>query len=113
MNELVFEKDLQMTSLEVVDLINKFRAEEGNKKEVRHDNFMASIRKEMKDLENSGVKIGLLKIKESTYINKQNKSQPCFIMDKSWVMQMCNKESAIVRYKTQQYIEALENKVLI
>ena len=29
-------------------------------------------------------------------------------MDRSWVMQMCNKESALVRYKTQQYIEALE-----
>ena len=111
MNELTLSKDLQMTSLEVVDLINKFRTEEGNRKELKHANFMASIRKEMKDLENSGVKIGLLKIKESTYINKQNKSQPCFIMDKSWIMQMCNKESALVRYKTQQYIEALEDRI--
>ena len=27
------------------------------------------------------------------------------------VMQMCNKESALVRFKTQQYIEALENRL--
>mgnify|MGYP000348737475 CR=1 FL=1 len=33
--------EITMTSLEVVDLINKFREEEGNKGAVRHDNFMA------------------------------------------------------------------------
>ena len=36
MNELILSKDLEMTSLEVVDLINKFRAEEGNKIELSH-----------------------------------------------------------------------------
>ncbi|WP_170074475.1 ORF6C domain-containing protein [Paraclostridium dentum] len=32
-------------------------------------------------------------------------------MNKSGIMQMLNKESALVRYKTQQYIESLENKL--
>ena len=100
--------EITMTSLEVVDLINKFREEEGNKGAVRHDNFMASIRKEIKSLENAGVEISALKIKEGTYKDKQNQERPCFVMDRSWVMQMCNKESALVRYKTQRYIEALE-----
>ena len=100
--------EVTMTSLEVVDLINKFREEEGNRKELRHDNLMASIRKEINSLESAGVKIPDLKIKEGSYRDKQNQERPCFIMDRSWVMQMCNKESALVRYKTQQYIEALE-----
>ena len=64
--------EITMTSLEVVDLINKFREEEGNKGAVRHDNFMASIRKEIKSLENAGVEISALKIKEGTYKDKQN-----------------------------------------
>lgn len=100
--------EVTMTSLEVVDLINKFREEEGNRKELRHDNLMASIRKEINSLENAGIKIPDLKIKEGSYRDKQNQERPCFIMDRSWVMQMCNKESALVRYKTQQYVERLE-----
>ena len=32
-------------------------------------------------------------------------------MNKAGIMQMLNKESALVRYKTQQYIEALESKI--
>ena len=32
-------------------------------------------------------------------------------MNKTGIMMMLNKESALVRYKTQQYIEALENRL--
>ena len=32
-------------------------------------------------------------------------------MNKAGIMQMLNKESAYVRYKTQLYIESLENKL--
>ena len=102
---------IEMLSTEVVDLINKFRAEEGNKKVLKHNDFMKSIRKEIKSLENAGVNIGQGNISQSSYINSQNKKQPCYKMSKSWVLQMCNKESALVRFKTQQYIEALENRL--
>lgn len=66
--------EITMTSLEVVDLINKFREEEGNKGAVRHDNFMASIRKEIKSLENAG-------IKKDEYVDKQNQQRPYYILN--------------------------------
>ncbi|MFR2221135.1 Rha family transcriptional regulator [Clostridium sp.] len=100
--------EITMTSLEVVDLINKFREEEGNRALLTHPHFMRDIRKEIKDLENAGENIGESKIGLTSYIDKQGKSRPCYRMSRSWVMQMCNKESALVRYKTQQYIERLE-----
>ena len=109
MNDLILANGITMTSLEVVDLVNKLRLEEGNSKVKRHDHFMSSIRDEIKALETLG--IGVPNFWESSYINSQNKEQPCFILNKAGVMQMLNKESAYVRYKTQQYIEALENKL--
>lgn len=102
---------IEMLSTEVVDMINGFRAEEGNRKVLKHNDFMKSIRKEIESLENAGVNIGQGNISQSSYINSQNKKQPCYKMSKSWIMQMCNKESALVRFKTQQYIETLENRL--
>ena len=111
MNELVFEKDLEMTSLEVVNLINKFRAEEGNRKELRHYDFMSSIRRELESLANAGVEVNDRNISVVEYTDKKGEKRPCYQMNRSWIMQMCNKESAFVRYKTQQYISALENRI--
>ena len=109
MNNLeVLNEVVTMTSLEVCNLVNEFRKIEGNKKEKRHDHFLESIREEMKKLEEANIKIGAPNIWESSYTNKQNKQQPCYIMNKQWIMQMLNKESTLVRYKTQQYIESLE-----
>lgn len=110
MNDLILNNEVTMTSLEVVDLVNKLRLEEGNTTEKEHKNFMRDIRKELEALENAGVR-GQLNFEPSSYINSQNKEQPCFILNKAGIMQMLNKESAYVRYKTQQYIEALENKL--
>ena len=102
---------IEMLSTEVVDLINKFRAEEGNKKVLRHKSFMASTRKEIEALKNAGVEINGQNILLVEYTDKKGEKRPCYKMSKSWVLQMCNKESALVRYKTQQYIEALENRL--
>ena len=107
MNELM-NSEVKMTSKEVVDLINKFRDEEGNRKELEHCDFMKSIRKELESLENAGIEVGEGNISFAEYIDKQGKKRPCYLMNRSWILQMCNKESALVRYKTQQYIEALE-----
>ena len=102
---------IEMLSTKVVDLINKFRAEEGNKKVLRHKNFMASTKKEIEALKNAGVEVNGLNIKLVEYTDKKGEKRPCYKMGKQMVLQMCNKESALVRYKTQQYIEALENKL--
>lgn len=44
-----------MSSLEVVDLINEFRKEEGNRAILKHNDFMKSVRKEVESLENVGI----------------------------------------------------------
>ncbi|WP_330373494.1 hypothetical protein, partial [Paraclostridium sordellii] len=44
-----------MTSLELVDLINKFREEEGNGTLKRHDVLLRDIRNELKTLEQFGI----------------------------------------------------------
>ena len=107
MNELM-NSEIKMTSKEVVDLINEFRAEEGNRKELQHKDFMKSIRKELESLANAGVEVNERNISPVEYIDNKGEKRPCYQMDRSWILQMCNKESALVRYKTQQYIEALE-----
>lgn len=102
---------IEMLSTEVVDMINGFRAEEGNKKVLRHKNFMASTKKEIEALKNAGVEVNGLNIKLVEYTDKKGEKRPCYKMGKQMILQMCNKESALVRFKTQQYIEALENKL--
>ncbi|ADZ82518.1 phage antirepressor Ant [Cellulosilyticum lentocellum] len=105
--------EVRITSVELVGMINTFRTEEGNTTEKRHDDLLKSIRLEIETLEKAGF-IGVGNFSESSYINKQNKEQPCYSMNKAGVLQMLNKESAVVRYKTVQYIEKLEkeNKTL-
>ena len=100
--------EVTMTSLEVVDLINKFREEEGHRATLKHYDFIKSIRKELESLANAGVEVDERNISVVTYLDKKGEKRPCYKMNRSWVLQMCNKESAMVRYKTQQYIEALE-----
>lgn len=105
----VNENMVTMTSLEVVDLINNFRREEANETLKKHDVFLRDIRNEIEVLKNIGLE-GLNNFAESYYINSQNKKQPCYKLTKKAIMQMLNKESALVRYKTQEYIDVLEKK---
>ena len=102
---------IEMLSTEVVDMINGFRTEEGNKKVLRHKNFMASTKKEIEALKNAGVEVNGLNIKLVEYTDKKGEKRPCYKMGKQMILQMCNKESALVRFKTRQYIEALENRL--
>ncbi len=103
-------QEATMTSLEVVDLINKFRAEEGNETVKRHDVLLRDIRNELKILEKAGI-TNDHNFVEVNYTDSKGEKRPCYQMNKAGIMQMLNKESALVRYKTQQYIEALENKL--
>ena len=110
-NTLVPQNNIEMLSPEVVDMINRFRTEEGNRKVLRHKNFMASTKKEIEALKNAGVEVNGLNIKLVEYTDKKGEKRPCYKMGKQMILQMCNKESALVRFKTQQYIEALENRL--
>lgn len=112
MNELqILNNEMSMTSLEVVNLINKFRKEEGNEKVKQHKILLRDIRNELSVLEKAGIN-NEYNFVLVTYIDDKGEKRPCYKMNKAGIMQMLNKESALVRYKTQQYIEALENKIL-
>lgn len=99
--------EIRITSVELVEMINTFRKEQGNETEKQHKELLRDIRREIEVLEAAG--IGQRNFAQSSYINKQNKEQPCYSLNKAGVLQMLNKESAVVRYKTVQYIEKLEN----
>ena len=84
------EELVTMTSLEVVELINNFRKEEGNQVELLHKSFLASIDTELESLEKC--KISQQNILPSTYINSRGKEYRCFKMNKAGIMQMLNRE---------------------
>lgn len=90
-----------MTSLELVDLINRIRKLEGETAVLRHNNFKASILKEFE---------GMLP-KKHTYINSQNKQEyEYFELDFYQVIQLLMKESIKVRQEVIEYIKRLEKE---
>lgn len=103
-------KELTIKSNELVSIINDFRKLENGKAELQHKNFMAKIKNEIELLEKFNIS-GQLNFKPSTYLNEQNKIQPCYELNRDGMLQMLNSESAIVRYKTIEYINQLETKL--
>lgn len=63
----------------------------------------------MKTLENVGISTKR-NFSLSSY-TKDNRSYKMYILNRDGILQMLNKESAIVRYKTIQYINALEDRL--
>lgn len=100
-------------STELVDIINAFRDIEGNRKILKHKTCMEKIRKEIETLASLGLE-GEQNFLPSSYINSQNKEQPCFELNKNGMLSILNSESVLVRYKTIELIEKLqeENKQL-
>ena len=105
MNEIITEKKNKITSLEIVTEINKFRKEEGNKSELRHDNLLQIIRDEFSE------EISLLKIQESTYKNDRGREYPMFILSLNQAKQILMRESKFVRKAMINYIEKLEEQI--
>ena len=101
---------MTITSMDLCKLINILRKEEKGEeaKELRHDNLIASIKSEIEVLNNLG--ISLLNFKESTYVSPRGKNYPCFILNDESMLQMLNKESTFVRYKTTKLIKELKEE---
>ena len=101
---------MTITSMDLCKLINILRKEEKGEGaiELRHDTLMASIRKEIELLYNMG--ISLYNFVQSTYVNPRGKVYPCFILNDEDMLQILNKESAFVRYKTTELIEELKEE---
>lgn len=94
MNELI-ANGVRMTSLDLAELTGK-----------EHKNVMRDIRNEIEEL---GSEIGWLIFEQSSYMNSQNKKQPCYEFGKEGAMQLALKYDAKVRYKVIKKIEELES----
>lgn len=73
MNELI-SKD-SFTSLELVELINQFRVQEGSKSNLLHKTFLDVIRDEFAE------EINEQKILPVKYLDKKGEERPMFILD--------------------------------
>ena len=107
------ELENRINSVELCEIINKFRKEEiGPKaKEMRHDSLMAKITKEIKVMKKiPNIKNSLQNFLESTYTNSRGKTYPCFSLNASGMRQILNSESVYVRVKTEEYITKLEER---
>lgn len=93
-----------ISSLDLCEQINIFRQQEGRSK-LRHDNLLNVIRDEFEE------EIGLLKIKESSYLNSQGKQQPMYILTLSQAKQVLVREHKTVRRAVIKYIEILEEQL--
>lgn len=103
MNELQ-NKDT-FTSLELTQLINQYRKEEGDRKELQHKSLLEIIREEFSE------EIGEQKILPSSYKNSQNKEQPMFILNLQQSRQVLVRESKFVRKAVIKYIDELESRL--
>ena len=96
----------RITSLELLDQINIFRKQEGNRAELRHDTLLDIIRDEFEE------EIGLQKILETPYIHPQNKQKyPMFILNYNQAKQVLLRESKFVRRAVIHYVERLEEEL--
>lgn len=110
MKELMNTNEVRMNHVELCELINKLRVEEGNRKELRQRDFIKKIRKEvevLKTLELEGVR----NFSQSYFEDSQGKKHETFLMNRNGILQMASSESIYVRAKIIEYIEFLERKL--
>jgi len=98
---MLMNKDT-FTSLELVDLINQYREQEGNKTPLRHDTMLGIIRDEFEE------EISLQNILESNYKNDRGKEYPMFVLNLAQSRQVLVRESKFVRKAVIAYIDKLE-----
>lgn len=89
-----------MSSLELVEVINEIRVEEG-RAELRHDNFMAKVEK------HPG--IDALKFK-GVYVGGNGQERPCFYLPKFECELMVMSESLMVQTRVLKRLKALEEE---
>lgn len=107
MNNLtVLERKNTVTSLELVEQINIFRKQEGNRSEIQHNDLLKVIRDEFEE------EIGVGKISQTHYIHPQNKQKyPMFELTFNQAREILVRESKFVRKHIMTYIEELEKQL--
>lgn len=103
MNEL--QNKNTFTSLELTELINQFRREEGDRKELEHKDLLKIIRLEFEEEINGG------KISPVEYTDKKGEKRPMFILDLQQSRQVLVRESKFVRKAVIKYIDELESRL--
>lgn len=94
MDLMKFENEVKMTSLDIAEITGK-----------QHSHIMRDIRQEIENIGEEGLSI----FGQSSYVNAQNKEQPCYKFGKKGAMQLALKYDAVTRYKVIEKIEELEN----
>ena len=103
-------------STNLLTIINEFRKieseanEEKKYIELKHDDLMKKIKREIETLKRVGI-ISLGNISESTYVNTRGKTYPCYELNYEGTLMILNSESTIVRYYTIEYIKSLKEKL--
>lgn len=101
-------KDGYITSLELLEQINFFRLQDGNKTELQHKTLLEIIRDEFSE------EIGEQKILLSFYTKETGngtiRSYPMYILTYDQGKQVLMRESKFVRKSVIKYIQALEEK---
>lgn len=110
MNELMNTNEFRMNHVELCELVNKFRFDEGNRKVLRSGDFLTKIKKEVETLKTLGLdnerNFSLVEYKD-----KKGEMRPTYLMNRDGILQICASESVYVRAKIIEYINALENKL--
>ncbi len=102
MNELVLENnEIRIKSVELVDIINQFRELEEGKSKLKHKTLMEKIRNVLDIIQNQQ------NFNESTYINKQNKVQPCYLINKNGIKYLIDITKSSDRIPLQKVYEQL------
>ena len=105
MQNLMTQNKNQITSLELVEQINFFRSQEGDRSELQHNDLLKIIRDEFEE------EISLGKISQSTYKNDRGREYPMFELTPSQAKQVLVRESKFVRKAVIHYLEELENRL--
>lgn len=106
MNNLtVLERKNTVTSLELVEQINIFRSQEGNRSELQHKDLLKVIRDEFEDEIDEG------KISPISYKDTMNREKPMFELTFNQARQVLVRESKFVRKHIMSYIEELEKQI--
>lgn len=105
MQNLIVQNKNQITSLELLEQINFFRGQEGNRAELQHKTLLEIIRDEFAE------EIDEQKILPISYKDSMNREKPMFELTPSQAKQVLVRESKFVRKAVIHYLEELESKL--
>nr|DAV07605.1 MAG TPA: KilAC domain protein [Caudoviricetes sp.] len=95
----------RITSLELLDQINIFRKQEGNRAVLQHKDLLKIIRDEFEE------EIDWRKISPMSYKDSYDREQPMFVLSYNQAKQVLLRESKFVRRAVIHYVEKLEEEL--